>query len=106
MQRSIQILGLLLAAISLIGGLADVATQYFDGQEIHWRVPITLIGFGIGIPTIILPFWDWEPAKTDEHDYDENDLSSVYQNGPKYMSSSSSGDSGTDYHDYDADATD
>ena len=103
MNRSVQTLCYFISALSLIGGLTDVAIQFFDGQEIHWRIPLILIGAGVGLPIIIFPFYT--PPAPKEDDYDDNDLSNVYQDGTGLMSSSNGDSSGSDYGDY-SDAAD
>lgn len=101
MNRSAQTLCYFISALFLIGGLADVGTQFFEGQEIQWRIPLILIGTGVGLPIIIFPFHT-PPPNEDEYDYDENDLSNVYQDGPGLLSSLSGSDSSptSDYDDH------
>ncbi len=100
MNRSVQTLCYLISALSVIGGFSDIAVQFFEGQEIHWRIPLILIGTGAGLPIIIFPFYTPPTPKEDEHDYDDNDLSNVYQDGQELMSSSGNGSSSSDYNDY------
>lgn len=101
MNRSIQTLCYLISAIALFGGLADVANQFFNDQEIHWRIPLILIGTGVGLPLIIFPFHIPAPEQ-DEDDYDDNDLSGVYEDSPGFLSSSSNNGPSSDYDHYDS----
>ncbi|MDM3872223.1 hypothetical protein QSV34_12785 [Porticoccus sp. W117] len=101
MNRSIQTLCYFLAGLSFLGGLLDIFIQLLGDQEILWRIPLILIGIGVGIPIIIFPFY--APADSKE-DYDDNDLSTVDLDGPRFMGSSSEGghvSGGGDYGDMD-----
>ncbi len=99
MNRAVQTLCYLISAVSLFGGLADIAIQFFNDQEIHWRIPLILIGTGVGLPLIIFPFHT-PAAEKDVHDYDDNDLSGVYEDSPGFLSSPSNGGSSSDYDNY------
>jgi len=85
-RRQLQSLCYFLCAISVVGGVADIVLQFYEGSEVlRWRLPIVLIGVGVGLPIILLPFH--VPSDAEDLDYDENDLSSVYQNDNSILSS-------------------
>ncbi|WP_444925612.1 hypothetical protein ACJJI4_14515 [Microbulbifer sp. TRSA002] len=105
MKRQVQILCFLISSLSLIGGLSDILIQFLDGEEIRWRIQLILIGVGVVLPTIIFPFYEPAPEKSNELDYDEEDLSKAYQDSPGFLSSSSR-EGSSDNHDESYDATD
>jgi hypothetical protein len=100
MNRTFQNLCYFISIISFFGGLADIAVQFFDGQEVSWNVPLILIGTGVGLPIIIFPFYTPPPPKDDSRDYDDNDVSNVYPDEEGFLSRSNSGGSSSDYDDY------
>ncbi|MBY6213277.1 hypothetical protein KUV95_17170 [Microbulbifer agarilyticus] len=80
MKRQLQIFGLILGFISLTGGLIDVALQYAQGDSAVWRIPVLLIGFGVGLPLCIIPYFDWSQktssaTHSSEQEYAQNNLS-------------------------------
>lgn len=40
--------------------------QYSLGENAQWRMPIILIGFGVGLPLFIVPFCDWSASPNTE----------------------------------------
>ena len=100
MNRKLQNLCYFIAVVSFLGGLADVAIQYFEGQEIAWRIPLILIGTGAGLPLIIFPFYTPPPLKEDREDYDDNDVSKAFPDDDWLNSSARGNGSASDYDDY------
>lgn len=110
MKRQVQVAGILLGVISFLGGLADIYMQYVDGGSIQWRVPLILIGTGVGLPLVIFPFFEWDlgpdPALIGEEEYAQlhsgggflGNLSGGVgsSEGEGYSGSDSDGDSGGD----------
>ena len=98
-MRKLQILGLTLSAISLIVGVLDIVTQYLNNDEVYWRIPIILIGIGVGFPLVIWPFY--EPTQAlNEEELDGNDLSGMYQDDIgifRSMSGDTTGGADDDY---------
>jgi hypothetical protein len=90
-NRKLQSLCYFIAVLSFFGGLADIAIQYFEGQDIAWRIPIILIGKGVGLPIIIFPFYTPALPKDDSRDYDDNDVSKAFPDDD-WLNSSSRGD--------------
>ncbi|WP_299775521.1 hypothetical protein [uncultured Pseudoteredinibacter sp.] len=86
MRRQLQSLCYFLCAISVVGGMADIVLQLYEGSEVlRWRLTIILIGVGVGLPIILFPLH--VPSEAEDLNYDENDLSSVYQNDSSTLSS-------------------
>lgn len=85
MRRQIQTLLYFLCGVSLVGGLTDIAIQIFEGVDpLQWRTPIILVGIGFGFPIILFPFH--VPSQANDLNYDDNDVSSVYQNDGGFLS--------------------
>ena len=76
MNSATQGMFLILSAILFIMGLSDLAEQYKSGEELRWIYPIILIGFGAGIPIVIIPLAEYlgEP----ESDHSDGDYLSSY----------------------------
>ncbi|MEP7706799.1 hypothetical protein [Paraglaciecola sp. 25GB23A] len=107
MNRTFQNLCYFISAVSVLGGLADIAVQFFEGQELSWNAPLIHIGIGVGLPIIIFPFYTPAPPKDDSRVYDDNDVSSAYPDEEGFLSRSNSGGSKSDYDNYDgADVSD
>ena len=97
MRRQIQLACYLISAISFLGGLADVIVQYLnEAEDIKWRIPIVLMGVGLGLPIIMFPF-HLPAQETEEEEYDENDLSGVYQDDRSFLMSERSDQGSSDY---------
>jgi len=80
-----------LCGVSLVGGLADIAIQLFEGSDpLQWRIPIILVGVGFGLPIILFPFH--VPPQENDLNYDDNDVSSVYQNDDGFLSNMAPGE--------------
>ncbi len=87
MQSATRGIFFVLAFILFIFGVIDIAEQMKAGEDIHWRMPIILIGFGAGIPIVLFSYPDMFST---EH---EGDISSG--NHDDY-GSSGGGDGGGD----------
>ncbi|AQA17280.1 hypothetical protein BST95_02620 [Halioglobus japonicus] len=78
MKHQLQFAGLLIGLLCLLGGIADVYLQSTQGDIIQWRVPIILIGAGVGLPLVIFPFFEWnrepDPMLLDEEQYAQANL--------------------------------
>ena len=97
MRRQVQFACYLIAAISFLGGLSDVIVQYLnEAEEIRWRIPIILIGIGLGLPIIMFPF-HLPAQEIEEEEYDENDLSGVYQDDKSFLMSESTNQDSSNY---------
>ena len=97
MKRQVQIMGIVLGFISLIGGLIDIYIQYSNGDSAQWRIPIILIGFGVGLPLFIFPFFEWpgrdNPAPNpSEEEYAQSNLEGGF------LSGGHDGSNGSDNH--------
>ncbi|WP_413665456.1 hypothetical protein ACG1BZ_09790 [Microbulbifer sp. CNSA002] len=57
----------ILAFILFISGVIDVAEQFKTGEEVRWRVPIIFLGFGVGIPLVLLSFPEMFSTKSDAY---------------------------------------
>jgi len=101
MKRQLQILGFALGFISLAGGLIDIGVQYYQGDSADWRIPIFLIGFGIGLPLCIIPFFDW-PSQSGSHiELSEQEYAQNNLNGG-LLSSNYEGSSGGETGDFES----
>lgn len=100
MNRIFQNFCYFISVVSLIGGFADLIIQFYEGQEVNWRVPLILIGTGVGIPVIILPFYTPSEPKEDNMGYDDNDVSSAYPDEEGFLSRSNNSGSSADYEDH------
>jgi hypothetical protein len=58
---------------------------------VSWNVPLILIGTGVGLPSMIFPFYTPPPPKDDSRDYYDNDLSKAYPDEEGSLSRSSGG---------------
>ncbi|WP_444916800.1 hypothetical protein [Microbulbifer sp. JMSA003] len=55
----------ILAFILFIFGVIDVAEQFKAGEDVRWRVPIILLGFGAGIPLVLFSFPEMFSTESD-----------------------------------------
>ena len=99
MNRKFQNLCYFISVISLLGGFADIAVQFLEGQEVSWNVPLILTGTGVGLPIIIFPFYT-PPPKDVSRDYDDNDVSNAYPDEEGFLSRSNSSESTSDNDNY------
>jgi len=103
MKRQLQILGFALGFISLAGGIIDVSVQFFQGDTADWRIPIFLIGFGIGLPLCIIPFFDWSSQSGSSIELSEQEYAQQNLNGG-FLSSSYDGSSSGETGDFESSA--
>ncbi len=72
MNTAVQGMFLILSTILFIMGLSDLVEQYKSGEELRWVYPMILLGFGAGIPTVIIPlaeYLDKPESDNSNHDY-------------------------------------
>lgn len=65
MKSKVRFISILVGVCCVLVGIFDLYLQYQDGREIIWRVPIILLGFGIGLPLFITPFTLFETDDID-----------------------------------------
>ncbi|MEM8498035.1 MAG: hypothetical protein AAF542_08425 [Pseudomonadota bacterium] len=94
MNRMVRNVAHLIAALCFVGGVADVLIQYFEAVEIHWRVPIILMGIGFGLPLVIFPFQSADTPQDSEEVTSEEDYSNHFPEGGGFLSSFSDGSAG------------
>jgi len=98
MNRQVRLLGNFFAILLLVGGVADLIIQYLEGNALSWRVPLILMGSGVGLPLIIMPFTVPEDSNNSEMNVELSDVevNQEYLKGTGVLSSldSSEGDSG------------
>lgn len=79
MESATKTLFYLLAATLFVFGMVDLLEQLNAGEDIQWRMPIILIGFGAGIPIVLFSFPDIFSNHSDS--YGEADSSDFDGNG-------------------------
>lgn len=90
-MRLAQQAGITISLLLLIFGFIDITLQWANGEVVHWRVPLFLIGGG-SISALGL-FLFLEPAQAIEPiEYDENDLSTEYGDQPGFLDKFTSSD--------------
>ena len=56
MQSATRTFIYLIAVVSLLVGVSDLASQLKVGEELEWRMPVILLGFGVGVPVVLAAF--------------------------------------------------
>jgi hypothetical protein len=69
--------------VCVLIGLIDLVEQHKLGEELQWRVPIIIIGLGVGLPIVFIPISHW---------LESSDSAGSYANSSDSGGGESSGD--------------